>query len=457
VACLVPTFTAFGQHAKQGGREPGCERRGIDEEHRHERGRVVTVDVVVVGAGAAGIGAGLELAARGVSFVMIEAADRVGGRAFTDRTSLPHGWDQGCHWLHCADANPLVAWAERLGATYRREVWTNHFVLWSRGAWLDAAGAAAARGHLAAAFEAIEAFSATEGPDLPVSAVVPDAGRWAAATRYILTLLEAEEPERVSARGYADYDDTGVNWPVISGYGDLFAAMAAGLPVKLGVAASAVHQEAGRVRIETGQGTLVARAAIVTASTGVLLSGAIRFGAGPAREALDLMADVPIGAYEKVAIALRRRIVDDPEKLFCMVDPGEGASPVEFQIASSGEPLMIAHMAGELARGLSAEGEAAMTDFALERLALAFGADVRREVVATAVTGWQANPFVRGGYSYARPGTAQKRHALIAADTGNVAFAGEAQSRRWQATAHGAYRSGRDVAARMAEQVLAGA
>ena len=72
-------------------------------------------DVVIVGAGAAGVGAGLELQARGVPFVILEAADRVGGRAFTDRASLPGPWDQGCHWFHCADVNPLVAWADRLG------------------------------------------------------------------------------------------------------------------------------------------------------------------------------------------------------------------------------------------------------------------------------------------------------------------------------------------------------
>ena len=50
-------------------------------------------DVVIVGAGAAGIGAGLELQARGVPFVILEAANRIGGRAFTDTASLPgrHG------------------------------------------------------------------------------------------------------------------------------------------------------------------------------------------------------------------------------------------------------------------------------------------------------------------------------------------------------------------------------
>ena len=46
---------------------------------------VTDLDVVVVGAGAAGIGAGLELRDRGLSFVILEAAGRVGGRGFTDR------------------------------------------------------------------------------------------------------------------------------------------------------------------------------------------------------------------------------------------------------------------------------------------------------------------------------------------------------------------------------------
>ncbi len=414
----------------------------------------MTVDVVIVGAGAAGIGAGLELRDRGVSCLILEGSERVGGRAFTDTTSLPYRWDQGCHWLHCADVNPLVAFADRLGASYRNEVRSNHFVIWSGGQWLDAETAAQARSQTIAAFAAVEASGEAEG-DLPISQVISHAGRWSAPARHILTLMASEDPERVSAKGYADYEDTGVNWPVLSGYGDLVARMAAGLPVRLGVAVTAVDQRSGGVRIETTQGTLDARAAIVTVSTNVLLSGAIRFGAGPARDLLaDFVGDVPCGAYEKVAIALRRRIVEDERKLFCMVDPGDGSSPVDFQIVASGEPLMIAHMAGDLARGVAAEGEAAMADFAVERLALAFGHEVRKEVVACGVTGWGANPFVRGGYSYARPGTARRRHEFIAADTGNVAVAGEALSRQWQATAHGAYQSGRDVAARMVERSL---
>ncbi len=404
-------------------------------------------DVVIVGAGFAGIGAGLELQARGVPFVILEASDRIGGRAYTDAESLPVAWDQGCHWLHCADVNPLVGWADRLGARYVQQQRADHFHVWSGGAWVDAPVRAEARAALTAAFAAVYE-AGQRGEDVPVAEVLPRAGRWAPAVRHILQLMASDDPERVSAVGYADYDDTEVNWPMKTGLGDLAGRMAAGLPVRLGTAVSGLDYRRDGVAVRTARGKIDARAAIVTVSTNVLLSGAIAL-AGPARELLDLVRDVPCGAYEKVAIALRQSPVEDAGTLFCMVDAGDGSTPLDFQVAASESPMMIAHMGGSMARDLAADGEAAMTDFAVERLAAAFGSDVRKLIVSTAVTGWQENPFVRGAYSYARPGCAARRHEMIATDTGRIAFAGEAFAPRWQATAHGAYQSGRDAASRL--------
>ena len=47
-------------------------------------------DVVVVGAGAAGIGAGLALTRLKVPFVILEAKDRIGGRAYSESHSVGH-------------------------------------------------------------------------------------------------------------------------------------------------------------------------------------------------------------------------------------------------------------------------------------------------------------------------------------------------------------------------------
>jgi monoamine oxidase len=60
--------------------------------------------IVIVGGGAAGIGAARRLAAGRVSTLLLEASDRIGGRARAEKVAgLP--LDLGCGWLHSADRN----------------------------------------------------------------------------------------------------------------------------------------------------------------------------------------------------------------------------------------------------------------------------------------------------------------------------------------------------------------
>lgn len=410
-------------------------------------------DIVIIGAGAAGIGAALELQTRGVHFEILEAAARVGGRAFTDTASLPVAWDQGCHWLHSADVNPLVAHAERLGADFRRQVRVDHFAYHRAGRFVGLDERREAGAALDAAFEAIDA-SAARGENFSITDVLPPGGPWAGGIRCVMTLMSGDDPEKVSAAGYADYVDTHVNWPVFSGYGDLIARMATGLPVRLATPVTAIVERPGGVRVETQAGAIEAKAAIVTASTNVLASGAIRLGPGPARDLLDRIADVPCGAYEKVAFALKALPAEVAGKLFCMVDPGDGPA-VDFQIAPTDPPMMIAHMAGDLARGLAAAGPEATIAFARERLVSAFGKEIENDILASATSRWTRDPFVLGSYSHAKPGRAAARRAMIEADTGPIAFAGEAFSLTGQATAHGAFESGIAAARRVARFVSA--
>lgn len=406
-------------------------------------------EVIIVGAGSAGIGAGIELRERGVACMILEAAARVGGRAYTDTTSLPSAWDHGCHWFHSADVNPLVPWADRLGTSYRREVWEDYLMIWTEGAWETDAAVDEADETLDSVYDAVEAASG----DPAMSEVMPDCGRWARGVRSVIQQLHSVDPEEISCVCANDYEDTDVNWPVLSGYGDLITRMSRDLPVRLRAPVTAVSEVPGGVRVETPGGAVEAKAAIVTASTNVLRAGAIAIGPGPARDLLDLIEDVPCGSYEKVAVALKAPLVDDQDRRFCKVEPGPSGPVVDFQIISGAGPMMIAHIAGSAVRGLPAGERMALVR---ERLEIAFGSAAGDRILGMATTGWDENPLIRGAYSCARPGTGTRRHEMIAADTGRIAFAGEAFSRKWQATAHGAYQSGRDVAARIAT-VLEGA
>ena len=406
--------------------------------------------IVIVGAGAAGVGAGLELQARGIPFVIVEAQGRVGGRAYTDKTSLGVAWDQGCHWMHCADVNPLVAWADRLGADYFKDRRDDWFGVWRDGAWLDKAGRQRVLDETWAPIMKLAEIGERQD-DVPLSEVMDLSGQQGGLLRHWLQLMSSGDPEAVSARGYADYEDTETNWPVGSGYGDLIERMAAGLPIRLNTAVRSVEQGAGRAVVTLADGSsLTATGCIITASTNVLNSGAIKLGAGPARDLLDLVQDVPCGHYEKIAV----KVGGDP----FAIEGHRGGSVqfadnhiVNYQIGTYWPGLAIAHLGGSPAKELAAAGPAAMRELAMEGLVAGWGAGVRKLVEDMAVTGWTDNPHVRGAYSYAKPGCAHRRHAMIEADTGNVAFAGEAFSRKWQATAHGAYQSGRDVAGRMAD------
>lgn len=405
------------------------------------------VDVIVIGAGAAGVGAGMALRDAGWSFVILEAADRIGGRAYTDRTSLPLAWDQGCHWMHSANLNPLVAEADRVGTTYLRERREGGYRYWWRNGWLTGDALAQAGAAVDGAFDAVYA-AAEQGRDVAVADVVDQGSPYAGGVRHILQLMAASDPEDTSTSGYGDYNDTETNWPVLSGYGDLIERMAAGLPVRTGVPVRAVDEVPGGVRVTTDQGDMRARAAIVTVSTNVLRSGALRLSGSGAQAIRDFADAVPCGSYEKVAILLKRPLPGMDKALFCTVDP-QDRGPLNFQIAATDRRLMIAHFGGSLARRLAEEGAEALKSYALDRLRLIAGDHIGAEVESVAVTGWQTNPNTLGAYSAARPGFAQARRDMIAADTGRIALAGEALSLQFQATAHGAWMSGQAVARRV--------
>src|SRR3954449_6058321 len=72
------------------------------------------IDVAIIGAGAAGLGAARALENSGLTTVVLEARDRVGGRGHTIMAAPDITFDLGCGWLHSADENSFVPIAERL-------------------------------------------------------------------------------------------------------------------------------------------------------------------------------------------------------------------------------------------------------------------------------------------------------------------------------------------------------
>jgi monoamine oxidase len=207
----------------------------------------------------------------------------------------------------------------------------------------------------------------------------------------------------------------------------------------------------GRVTVATPQGAITANAAIVTVSTGVLAVGAIDFDPPLPAETLASIHALPLGLAMKVALrATGPDRLDLP--LHCSIDrqvARSGDPTMGFQCWPHGRDYIQGWIGGSTAWWLAREGDAAVVDFALGQLRSIFGGRVDRlfDGGTRLVTHWDADPLVRGAYSYARPGDADARAALARplAD-GHLLFAGEACHDGFASTVAGAWISGQDAA-----------
>ena len=119
----------------------------------------------------------------------------------------------------------------------------------------------------------------------------------------------------------------------------------------------------------------------------------------------------------------------------------------------------LARIARDVLRDGVVDFEVAHADSAREslRVALAqlrslFGSRVDRVFAGGArlVTHWEADPWVRGAYCYARPGEAEARDRLAQPQgDGHLCFAGEACNVPYAGTLAGAWLSGQEAAAQV--------
>jgi len=417
-------------------------------------------DVVVIGAGAAGIGAARALRAAGLDVTVLEAGARVGGRAHTDSAALEAPFDRGASWLHAAEVNPLTPLARALGLTLREERRRVRDVLLIG----DRPASLGEQAAYQAACDAFDAAAAARvaggGADLPLAEAVPRGGFWdATAAHWLSAMISAVEATQFSARDYVATALEGQNLAIAEGLGALLERLAEGLPIRLRAPVARLRWGADGVVAEGPGGTLAARAAIVTVSTGVLAAGGLRFAPELPPAIGAAIAGLPQGLLSKVALraAGAGRLGLGPfARLGRRVEgPGEGA--MSWLLWPWGRDHVIGFLGGDAAWALAREGPAATAAHARAELARYVGAQAvgRAFRPGAVVTGWAEDPLFLGAYSHARVGSAGARQVLAEAalGEGRLRFAGEACHPRFAATVGGAYESGEAAAAAIAAQL----
>ena len=393
------------------------------------------VDVLIVGGGAAGIAAARRLSQSHLSFHILEAGDRLGGRAFT-RTLAGLPLDLGCFWLHSSDRNPWAKLAETMGIAIDRTppTWRTQFA--------DLGFTAAEQKAAAEAFAAFDKRlrDAPPASDRAADALEPG-NRWNCYLEALSGFINGAELGQLSVADYLAYrdGDSEVNWRLPGGYGTLIAAAAQDLPATLEAPVTRIERGGALLVAHTPQGEMEGRAAIIAVPTPVLAREQLRFDP-PLPTKVEAAAALPLGLANKAFLGLDRPEPFEPDSQL-IGDPAS-AETGSYYLRPFGRPLIECFFGGAGARGLEAEGEGAAVDFAVQQLVGLIGSSIRRRLSPLAETRWGAEAAVLGAYSHALPGLAAARAALAAPVENRIFFAGEACSKADFSTAHGAHESG---------------
>jgi monoamine oxidase len=402
------------------------------------------IDVVIIGAGAAGIAAARRLMAAGRRVTLIEAADRVGGRCFTDTRTFGVPYDRGAHWIRQLDVNPVAKLARtagldvyaapgqklRMGRRNAREGEFEDFL----AALVRAAAAIREKGE--------------DSRDVAAAQALPrDLRDWRPSVEFVLGPFGCgKDLDEISAQDFARAVERDADAFCRQGFGALLAKLAEGLPVRLSTAARRIGSW-GRavVEIETSRGWVRGRAVIVTASTNVLAAEKIKFEPPLPKRQLEAASKLTLGSSDRVALELEGNALglDKDELVF---EKAGGARTGALLANMAGTPLCTVDIGGKFGRSLAAQGEAAMVAFATDWLAGLFGNDVRKAVKRTHATQWNKEPWVMGASSAAPPGGQALRRAFSEPFRDRIFFAGEAAHETLWGTVGGAWESGERAA-----------
>ncbi|MDP1883389.1 MAG: FAD-dependent oxidoreductase, partial [Bradyrhizobium sp.] len=251
-------------------------------------------DIVVIGAGAAGISAARRVMAANRRVIVVEASGQIGGRCLTDTATFGVPFDRGARWMYNPETNPIIKLARAAGLDVAAAPIGQKIRIGRRNA-----RAGETEDFLAIMVRANRAIDeASRGKvDVACASVLPkDIGDWAGTAEFVLGAgFAGKDLKNISAFDKARAQDRNAALACRQGMGTLIAKLGEQVPLALSTPASRVSWSNRDVTVETPSGRIVARAAIVTVSSNVLVSGGIRFTPDIPKRQLDAATRLSLG------------------------------------------------------------------------------------------------------------------------------------------------------------------
>jgi len=418
-----------------------------------------TYDVIIVGAGSAGISAARTVQSYGRSVLVLEAQDRVGGRAYTDNT-FPVPFDLGAQFLgDVATGNNILY---HIAKAFRLETFSADLVPFG---FLNG-DPLAFLGTYAAALTALLTQGELVRDGLIKDMTIDRALRGFQHLSYLdvavllLLLQDGADPATSSLLDYFNFsshspapfvyppNDT---FFLPSGMGNLITRLSSGLPITLNAPVESISYAGTWITIRVAGGrTYNARKLIVTPSMGVLASGAIAFDPPLPQRYSEAIAALPMGDAYKAAFTFKKNIFAGHQgvkgrQMNSLIEL-EGHPGLSVFVNNFGQPMAYFVADGALGAGFESMSEAQAARFFLRILDRYFPGAIAEWTGNVRTTGWLNNPYTRGCTSFATVGNASARTRLAKPISRKIWFAGEALSITDHSQIQGAWLSGQTAA-----------
>ena len=413
--------------------------------------KIFNYEVVIVGAGISGISAAKIFEDNNISYIVIEANNRLGGRAKKAPETFGHWFDLGCSYLHEGEINPFrtIAKSLKVPIDYQNgdifSIEKTKYLFGEKPLLLNK------KKKLKKSYNnflmMLNFYKENVKDNRLSSCLNINDPNYPILFDY-LTGLNGIEAHLVSARDFASVNE-GKDLIIESGLANMIDKWATGINFILNNPVKQINWDREQIEIYTKSNKYICKSVLLTVSNGILANEDITFIPKLPDYKTQAIHNLPMGILNKIGVLFEKGTFKDNQIGWYVATPDKYHNNISeifsFEIRKKEKEHMIFFFGGK--KGSDVENfPKKYYKKIIEFIKNQFGENKEKNIIKIIHSSWGKDPYSKGAYSFALPGHNFERNLLKKPLEKKVYFAGEATIQKNYGTCHGAYISGNNTA-----------